>query len=293
MKPLLLKVPLAPTYSFSVRRDQVPHINNKWHFHTELELIHFKKGFGTQFVGDSIENFEEGDVVLLGPNLPHYWRFDNRYFQDPLKHKADVHVVHFNDDFWGKTFLSLPENAHLRQLFGRARLGLKIVGPAKYAIADILGKMLKSDGPKRLILLLEALTLISESEHCTQISSKGFNLNFADEEKARMNAVYDFAVNNFQRKIAIEEVAEIAGLNNNSFCRYFKSRTGKTFTRFLIELRVNNACKHLIENKLSVKQICFESGFFNFASFHKNFKEITDRSPLTFKKEFIQRNQRG
>ena len=79
MKPLLLKVPTAPTLSFSVRRDQVPHINNKWHYHTELELIHFKKGFGTQFVGDSIENFEEGDVVLLGSNLPHYWRFDNSY----------------------------------------------------------------------------------------------------------------------------------------------------------------------------------------------------------------------
>src|SRR5690606_16125725 len=127
MKPLLLKVPTAPTYSFSVRHDQVPHINNKWHYHTELELIHFKKGFGTQFVGDSIENFKEGDIVLLGSKLPHYWRFDNSYILDTSK-KADVHVVHFNSDFWGETFLNLPENTNIRALFERARLGLKISG---------------------------------------------------------------------------------------------------------------------------------------------------------------------
>jgi len=293
MKPLLLKVPTAPTYSFSIRRDQVPHINNKWHYHTELELIYFKKGFGTQFVGDSIENFEEGEVVLLGSNLPHYWRFDNSYFQNPESQAADVRVVHFNEDFWGKTFLNLPENTNLRILFEKARLGLKISGPTKLALAEILNNIQECDGSKRLSLLLTMLNLLAESEHCSQISSKGFNLNFAEEENVRMNAVYNFAINNFKRKIALNEVADIAGLSSNSFCRYFKSRTGKTFTSFLIELRINHACKYLIENKMSVKQVCFESGFYNFASFHKNFKEITKKSPLIFQKEFLQKKQKA
>lgn len=289
MKPQLLKVSTSPTHSFSVRRDQVPHMNNRWHYHPELELIHFKKGFGTQFVGDSIENFEEGDVVLLGSNLPHYWRFDNSYFQDSKSQPADVRVVHFQEDFWGKTFLNLPENIGLRILFEKARLGLKISGPTKTFIADTLADMLESNGAERLFLLLKILNTLAGSADGSQISSKGINLNFAEEESMRMNAVYNFAINNFQRKITLDEVAEIAGLSSNSFCRYFKSRTGKTFTSFLIELRINHACRYLIENRMTVKQICFESGFYNFASFHKNFKEITKKSPLVFQREFLQK----
>ena len=287
MKPLLLKVSTAPTHSFSVRCDQVPYINNKWHYHHELELIYFRKGSGTRFIGTSIDTFEEGDVFLIGSNLPHCWRFDNRYFQEPELRTVDVIVVHFTDDFWGKTFLNLPENFHLRALFERARLGLKISGRAKTTLPGMLDEMLESTSSRKLPLLLESLSMLAEPEYGSQISSQVFNLNFVDQEKVRMSAVYNFAFNNFEKKIAIQQVAEIAGLSSNSFCRYFKSRNGKTFTRFLNDLRINNACKHLAENKLSVKQICFESGFYNLTSFHKSFKEVTGKSPLNFQKEFL------
>jgi AraC-like DNA-binding protein len=290
MKPLLLKAPKSPTHSFSVRCDQVPYINNKWHYHHELELIYFRKGSGTRFIGTSIEPFQEGDVFLIGSNLPHCWRFDNRYLLGPDDRTVDVIVVHFADDFWGKTFLNLPENIHLRALFERARLGLKVSGPSEAALPEILLKMLESDGPGRLPLLLESLSMLAGTDHSSQISPQVFNLNFVDEEKVRMSAVYNFAFNNYQRKIAIHEVAVIAGLSSNSFCRYFKSRTGKTFTRFLNDLRINSACKHLAENKLSVKQICFESGFFNLASFHKSFKEVTGKSPLSFQRDYLLRS---
>lgn len=223
MKPLLLKVPIAPTHSFSVRHDQEPEINNKWHYHNELELIYFRKGFGSRFIGTSIDSFEAGDVYLIGSYLPHCWRFDSCYFQIPETHAVDVIVVHFSEDFWGKAFLDLPENTHLGVLFERARLGLKISGPAGLAVAELLSKMPDSNGAKRLSLLLESLTALAGSEQTTQISSQVFNLNFVDGEKVRMNAVHNFVYGNFQRKISVQEVAEIAGLSSNSFCRYFKS----------------------------------------------------------------------
>jgi len=291
MKPKLLKVETGPTYSFSVRRDQVPHINNKWHYHSELELIHFQKGSGTQFIGDNINNFKMGDVVLLGSNLPHYWRFDTGYFKSPETNVADIRVVHFSENFWGDSFLNLPENAKLKSLFEKSRLGLLISGSTKVAIAQILDELLYSEGTKRLILLLEAINLIAETEHYKQISSRGFNYHFEEEENDRINSVYNFTINNFRRKIALEEVAEIADLSKNSFCRYFKSRTGKTFSRFVIELRIGNACKLLIENKMNIKEICLASGFYNFTSFHKNFKEITNTSPLIFQKEYLRKHQ--
>lgn len=287
MKPQLLKVQTTPSFSFSIRIDEVPHVNNRWHYHSELELIYFQQGKGTRFVGDHIGNFEKGDVVLLGSNLPHYWRFDNVYFEHPHEHQADVRVIHFNDNFWGDRFINLPENIKLKTLFERAKRGLIIQGHGKVKVIKLINDLTDAEGIKRIILLLEVLNIIAESEDIATISSKGFNLHMEKEERDRINAVYNFAMNNFKRKISLAEPAEIAGLSSNSFCRYFKSRTGKTFSRFLNEIRVGHACRLLVDGKLSVKEICYDSGFNNFASFHKNFKTITSKSPLSFQKDFI------
>ncbi|HEX8607571.1 MAG TPA: AraC family ligand binding domain-containing protein, partial [Pedobacter sp.] len=120
MKPQLLKVSNNPVNSFSVRRDEVPYINNRWHYHAEVELIYFKKGNGTQFIGDSIKRFRSGDVLLVGAHLPHYWRFDDVYFNEDQKSSADVVVVHFNENFWGSQFLALPENKILKAILEKA-----------------------------------------------------------------------------------------------------------------------------------------------------------------------------
>ena len=108
MRPQLLKMSKEPQHSFSVRQDLVPYINNRWHYHSEVELIHFNKGEGTQFIGDSITKFKAGDVVFVGSNLPHYWRFDDVYFEDHAPVTSDVRVAHFCVDFWGSQFLDLP-----------------------------------------------------------------------------------------------------------------------------------------------------------------------------------------
>ena len=87
----------------------------------------------------------------------------------------------------------------------------------------------------------------------------------------------------------MEEMAAVANISPNSFCRYFKSRTRKTYTQFISEIRVGHACKLLIEDSMNVKQICYESGFHNFASFHKHFKIITGKSPLNYQKSYLQK----
>lgn len=287
MRPQLLQVQTGPSYSFSIRRDRVPHVNNRWHYHNELELIYFQHGKGTCFIGDKIGNFSDGDVVLLGSNLPHYWRFDNAFFQQPHENQPDVRVVHFNDNFWGDRFLYLPENIKIKALFERAKRGLQVQGSIKGQVIRLMHELSESESTRRVILLLEVLNILAESEGTLTLSSKGFNLHMEENERNRINAVYNFAMNNFKRRISLHEPAEIAGLSNNSFCRYFKSRTGKTFSGFLNEIRVGHACMLLVENKLSVKQVCFESGFNNFASFHKHFKATTGKSPLNFQKSFL------
>jgi len=287
MRPQLLKVSKEPQHSFSVRQDIVPYVNNHWHYHAEIELIHFKKGEGTQFIGDNIKRFKAGDVVLVGANLPHYWRFDDSYFEEGAPVAADVRVAHFCENFWGSQFLQLPENVHIKTILDKAKRGLQVTGKSRQKIAELLDALLHTSDTLRIILLMEALNIIANCRELTTLSSLGFKYNVAEDEKDRINAIYDYSIKNFKRPIQLEEIAGVANISPNSFCRYFKSRTRKTYSQFLIEIRVGHACKLLIENNLSIKQLCYESGFNNFTSFHKYFKLITSKSPLTYQREFM------
>ncbi|MFL5738776.1 MAG: AraC family transcriptional regulator [Flavisolibacter sp.] len=290
MRPQLLKVSKGPDRSFSVRRDLVPHVNNRWHYHNEVELIHFKKGEGTQFIGDSIKRFKAGDVVLVGSNLPHYWRFDDVYFEENTKAIADIRVSHFNENFWGEQFLHLPENNNIRTVLEKAKRGLQITGKTRQRVAELLEDLQSANGPQRIILLMEALSAIGNCKSLVMLSSIGFKPDLVEVESDRINAIYEYSIKNFKRKIQLEEIAEVANISPNSFCRYFKSRTRKTYSQFLIELRVGHACKLLIENNQCIKRLCYDSGFNNFTSFHKYFKLITGKSPLTYQKEFTSVN---
>ena len=204
MRPQLLKVLKGPGHSFSIRQDLVPHINNRWHYHKEIELIHFKKGEGTQFIGDNIKRFKHGDVILVGSNLPHYWRFDDGYFEENPKVTADVRVVHFCEDFWGGNFLDLPENANIKAILEKARRGLQITGKVRQSVANMLHDLLSADGPQRIILLIEALTMIAGCKHLESLASLGFKHDFMESENDRINDIYDFTIKNFKRPIQLD-----------------------------------------------------------------------------------------
>jgi AraC-like DNA-binding protein len=286
MKPQLLKVTNNVVHSFSVRHDTVPYINNHWHYHPEVELIYFRKGTGTQFIGDSIKRFQSGDVVLVGSYLPHYWRFDDVYFSNNIKTCADINVIHFNETFWGEHFLNLPENKSIKNILDNAKRGIQVKGKARQNIIELFDAILNAEGPSKIIYLMEALMAVGQSKQ-DQLSSIVFQHNFEELDKDRINAIYEYSLNNFRNAIKLEEIAEVANISPNSFCRFFKSRTRKTYTEFMNEIRVGNACKLLIESKINIKQICYESGFNNFTSFHKCFKHITGKSPLHYQKEFL------
>ncbi len=286
MKPKLLKLHSTDIEYFNVRRDLIPTINSIWHYHEELELIYFKAGEGTQFIGDSIKRFRSGDVVLVGTNLPHYWRFDQDYFQEGEK-SADVYVIHFRASFLGASFLEIPENRELKKLINHSSRGLQISLPNKQNIINLITKTENSTGHKRLLYFLEALFEISNHNQALKpIASIGFKYNYLNEEQEQIQAVYNYTFNNYKRKITLAEISEVAKVSINTFCKFFKSRSQKNYTDFVNEIRVGQACKLLIENKLRINEVCFESGFNNFASFHRYFKKTTGKSPLQYQKLF-------
>jgi AraC-like DNA-binding protein len=287
MKPKLLKVATVPDHSFSVRQDIYPYINNRWHYHEELELIKIHSGSGTQFIGDNIKRFDAGDIVLVGSNLPHYWKFDDVYFKKKSSVKALSTVIHFFENFWGDRFINLPETKPLKTIIEKAKRGILVTGKEAVKIGALIDKINTTEGLTRLLTLIECLYALSASKNIMLLSSMGFNVDFSDTENERINAIYNYTLSRFTSEIYLEEIAAIAGMVPNSFCRYFKSRTGKTYSQFITELRIGHACRLLIENKFSIKQLCFESGFNNFSCFHKKFRAVTGKSPQKYQQEYI------
>lgn len=286
MNPHLLKVSTAPHQSFNIRHDVVPYFYNRWHFHPEVELLHIQKGTGIQFIGDSIQRFKKDDVILVGANLPHLWRCDDAYFQKSKTLKAQSTVAHFREDFWGETFLELPENKKLKQLLEKAKRGISITGAAKQFVIAHLDKMLEAKDSERIVLLLQILGKIAQSKQLKLISSAGFSTQLEQKSTDKINAVYAYTLAHFKEKISLKKIAEVSNISPNSFCRYFKVHTRKTYSNFLHELRVGHASKLLIENKLSISQICYESGFNNVTNFYKTFKRFTGQTPLAFQQAY-------
>jgi AraC-like DNA-binding protein len=286
MKPHLLNVSTNSVDSFSARRDTMPDVNNLWHYHSALELIYIKKGRGTQFIGDSIKNFSDGDVVLVGSNLPHYWRFDPEFFEQTTGESVDVYAIHFKEDFLGAAFIDLPENQELKKIIVQSKQGIKLEGISKAKIASLMPQIIAATGTMRIIKLLEVLTEIANCDEKNMLVSLGFKPNFLENEKDRIQSIYNYTISNYKNKIELKEIAAVAKISPNSFCKFFKTKSRKTYTQFLNEIRVGQACKLLIENDLTVKEICYDCGFYNFTSFHKYFREITGKTPLKYQQAF-------
>jgi AraC-like DNA-binding protein len=285
MKPILRKVD-SGNNSFSIREDIYPFLYNHWHYHPEIELTYIRKSTGLRLVGDSMAPFEDGDLVLLGSNLPHMWRSDSIYFQNIPTLTIEAIAIHFREDFWGNAFMQLPELRQIKEMLDIAKRGLKILGETREKVIAAMEQNLHASGSTRIEFLLGILDTISRSGEYTLLSSPGFNKTYDLTTTDKINVIYTYTFNNFKKNISIKDAAEAANLSPNSFCRYFKTRTLKTYWQFLLEIRIGYACKLLIENKESISQICYECGFNNLSNFNRQFKALLKITPLQYAKTY-------
>lgn len=283
MKPIFLKVANSPETSIDIRHEIAPYFKNPWHFHPELELNLILKSSGTKFIGDSISAFYAGELTLTGPELPHYWHNDPIYYQEERGLNAEAIIVRFPENFLSRGFLELPEMHHVRCLINLSRRGLQITGDLRDYTSAKMKDMLAMNGADRLITLLQILNRIAGSSQHRCLSSIGFTGEQHPSDTEKVNDVYTYVLGRFGSPITLSAVAAVANMNPTAFCRYFKVKTGKTFTRFLHEIRIGYACKLLIEGRLNVSEICYESGFQNQSYFIKQFKRICGETPLQYR----------
>jgi AraC-like DNA-binding protein len=284
MKPQLLKISNPADSSFNLFVQETPYFSTPWHYHPEYEIVLVLESTGKRFVGSSITDFKAGDLCMIGSYLPHYYRNDEDFYNKDTKFKARSLVIHFLEDFWGKDFLNLPDLLKIKTLLKKAERGLILKGKTKSAVGALMQKMLHASGSDKILLLLQTLNLIEKSKERSVILPIGFVPLVNEHVEDRINDVYSYTIKNFYKKIDTKEIASIACLSKHSFCRYFKIKTGKTYTNFLHEIRIKHACKLLTESNLSTSQISNECGFVNFANFFRYFKQHTGKTPAEFKK---------
>lgn len=288
MKPHLLKVSLEPESSFKLRQNKGRDFYNQWHFHPEIELIHINKGRGTRFIGNDICRFESNELILIGSNLAHMWRCDPEYFLKGSEFIAEVTVIYFNRNFLGDGFFDTPELKSIDFLFEKAKQGIKITGDTRNEVKDLISKLSDATrGVKRIMTLISILDKIATTKEKEFINSLYHQPEYDEFEANRLNQIFQHTLANFQKKISLSEIASVANLSSKAFCRYFKLKTKKTYSNFLLEVRVAHACNLLLEKDITIYEVCYESGFNNLSNFNRYFKKIMHKAPLQYKKEHM------
>lgn len=291
MKPIYLqKNTQSGEQSFVARYAEVPHTYTHFHYHKEYELLYNIENSGTRFVGDSVHRFESGDLVLVGPNIPHYWLSDDKYFMGNPNIKARVVLVQFLEDFTGTAFMDLPEMFPMKDLLIRAKQGIQIKGQSVKIIGDKLISLTQMEKRERLLQLIEILCLMGETLEYKLLASHAFSeVRKRHDNNEKISIIFDFMIQNYNKELDCQTIAEKANMSSSAFCRYFKKATSKTFTEILNEIRIGFACKMLINTTDSISEIGYSCGYMNIPYFNRQFKLIKKVTPAQYR--MIHRNR--
>jgi len=287
MKTALHKTEIPESKAYIVNFLDDPFFDTNWHAHSEFQLFVVLSGTGTRFIGDNISHFQEGDLVFTGPHVPHLWRNDDFYFNRENNLRVKGIVIYFPENLLGDNLLQKEELWSIKQLFEKAKRGLRFVGATVLEVTQMMRDLLELKGVEGIIQLLAILNCLADAEEYASISSIGYAMAGNEQDNDRMREVYDYIMKNFKRDIMLEEMADIANMSPTSFSRYFKTRTNKTFSAFISELRISFACKLLMGDKSHIAQICYECGFNTLSNFNKQFKDITGTTPMKYKQEYL------
>ncbi|WP_316813151.1 AraC family transcriptional regulator [Pedobacter heparinus] len=283
--PLFQHIYLQDDQSYNILKVDRPFFVVPWHLHPEIEIMSIVKGEGSRFVGDSIENFGAGDLVMIGSNLPHCWKNAAQHFEPNSVCSAEARVILFKEKTFGNEFFNIRELKNMREMFKLAQRGICFNGRTTALIAEKINEAYLQNGAKRFISFLDILNDLAESKEFRLLSSIGYKTSAFGSDVQRLNKIINYLMENFQQPITLDEVAAHAYMSPTSFCRYFKGHTNKTVVRFLNELRIGYARKLLIENKDNISDIHYICGFQNASNFYEQFKKIVGCSPLQFRKQ--------
>lgn len=279
MKVLPFKIPKPKQETLVYQEDRETYFYDQLHQHEELQISYIVKGGGTLVVGDSINTYNTNDILIIGGNIPHVFRSDPEVSSKSIMFTLFFTKAAFNG------FFQISDMESSIEFFQRAQYGMKISSNHK-AMVKLFKKLHKQNKIRRIASLLKIIDLTKHVNY-NPLSSFVYGKKYTDDEGKRMRAVFEHAMENYHNQITLEEVALKANMTKNAFCRYFKKRTNKTFFQFLIEMRIENACKLLYKNsEMSIATISELCGFQNITNFNRKFKELKGVTPSQYRTEY-------
>ena len=257
----------VPTKHSFISRKLPLRSNDNIHSHKNFELNFITSGSGRRIVGDNISGFEKGDLVLLGPDVPHCWEI-----LEGENHKAFCIVTHFSEDIISSDFFKMPELEKVVDLLKQSKRGLRFKIDDDTKIRQILEKMTGLEGLDYYIHLLQVFNKLLKIQEREKLSNPIALEGSFSRNLEKINRVYEYVFQHIHEGVKLEEASSLLNMAPNSFCRFFKKKTDLTFMEYVKRVRVGIAAKLLAETDKQITQICFESGYNNLANFNFYFK---------------------
>ncbi|HVW98292.1 MAG TPA: AraC family transcriptional regulator [Mucilaginibacter sp.] len=283
MKVLPFTIPVPHDHSIIVQEEVLPHFYTYLHRHAEIQITWIQKGEGTLLAGNNMHVFKPGEIYMIGANLPHLFKSDPAYFLPDNQQEVRTVTIFFNPSGRLSALFSLPEMKTVLAFMEQNPGGFKIPDNRYAEVASRILTIQQSGGAAQLHQFIELLNVLSTMDSLLPLSSGSYAFPMTDPEGMRIASVYNYIMQNYNSALTLEDVAMQAHLTPTAFCRYFKKHTRHTLVNFVNKVRVNEACKMLVNGSTkSIASIAYSCGFNSITNFNYVFKSITGVSPRDY-----------
>ena len=286
MEVLPFTVSIPQDRTIVVLDEILPYFYNFLHRHEEVQLTWIIEGEGTLIVGSNIHMFRAGEFYLIGPNVPHLFRCEPIYY-DP-RNERSVHsiTIYFNPYGKLRSLFNLPEMKSIQILLQQFQSGFKLPQASFHDISSRILSIQNSEGIDQLMQFLQLLKAFCSLNKIEPLAVNPYTVT-TDSEGVRIGNIYNYIIQNFDKAVSLEDVASFANMTPHAFCRYFKKHTNYTFIGFLNKIRVNEACKILVnQSDRGISDVAYSCGFTSIINFNRVFKAITSKSPSSYIEEY-------
>ncbi|MGG7580863.1 AraC family transcriptional regulator [Rhizobium sp. L9] len=282
MEPDLEVVQIRPGESFAAKAHGYPYHTVRWHFHPEYELHLVVATTGRYFVGDFIGEFEPGNLVLAGPNLPHNWISDvPKGSSIPLR----CQLIQFSENFISDTMKVLPELGPFEPVLEASRRGVLFGTETSRQVAPLMNEVQQAQGVRRIELFMMIVGLLSRAQDAQLLASPSYLPDPSGYMSAGINKALAYIRENLTKSFDETDLAAIAGQSTGAFSRAFRRHTGMSLVQYVKRLRINLACQILMsDDHASITDICFEVGFNNLSNFNRQFLAEKGMTPSRFRR---------
>jgi AraC-like DNA-binding protein len=283
MKVLPFTIPVPHDHSIIVQEEILPHFYTYLHRHAEIQITWIQKGEGTLLAGNNMHVFRAGEIYVIGANLPHLFKSDPAYFQPESEKQVQTITIFFNPSGKLSALFNLPEMKTVKAFIAQNQSGFKVPEHLYPELARRIVTIQQAHGAEQLYSFIELLNVLSAISDLQPLSSGSYTFSMTDPEGMRIASVYNYIMQNYGSALTLEDVAMQAHLTPTAFCRYFKKHTRHTLVNFINKVRVNEACKMLVNGSAkSIAAIAYSCGFNSITNFNYVFKSITGVSPRDY-----------